>query len=156
MMRVAALLLMLGFSSGTAQSVASLESQVLSLLNAARAEGVNCRGGGGGVKLPPLKYDATLAQVAKRHALDMGRAGFLSHYYQGIGPRVRLARAGYDYLRMSEIIFKGASSSPEQAVRWWLWSPTHCRAVMNPYYVEFGAGLSVAGNAWAVELAQPR
>ncbi|MCL6526298.1 MAG: CAP domain-containing protein [Thermaceae bacterium] len=151
------LLLGLGIGPlGLAQSVASLESQVLSLINTARAQGTACRGGGGGVALPPLRYDPTLAQAAKRHALNMGRVGFLSHYYQGMGPRVRVARAGYAYLRMSEIIYKGNSLSPQQAVRWWLWSPVHCRAIMNPYYQEFGAGLSPVGGAWAVELAQPR
>ncbi|MER3483442.1 MAG: hypothetical protein C4332_10135 [Meiothermus sp.] len=156
MVRLVAPLLILGFSLGMAQSVASSESQVMALINDARARGVVCRGGGGRLKLPPLRYDATLAQAAKRHALNMGRVGFLSHYYQGVGPRVRVARAGYDYLRMSEITFKGIGSSPARAVRWWLWSPVHCRAIMSPYYKEFGAGLSVAGNAWAVEMAQPR
>jgi uncharacterized protein YkwD len=103
-----------------------------------------------------LRYDATLAQTAKGHALNMGRYGFMSHYFRGVGPRVRVARAGYGYLRMSEIIFKGRNSDPARAVRWWLRSPVHCRAIMNPHYTEAGSGLSRAGNAWAVVLAQPR
>jgi uncharacterized protein YkwD len=86
----------------------------------------------------------------------MGRYGFMSHYFRGVGPRVRVARAGYGYLRMSEIIFRGRSSDPARAVRWWLRSPVHCRAIMNPHYTEAGAGLSKAGHAWAVVLAQPR
>lgn len=149
-------LMILGFSVALAQSTAQLESQTLSLINEARARGVACRGGGGGYILPPLRYDATLAQVAKGHALNMGRYGFMSHYFQGVGPRVRVARAGYGYLRMSEIIFKGRNSDPARAVRWWLRSPPHCRAIMNPHYTEFGAGLFRVGNAWAVVLAQPR
>lgn len=140
---------------GSAQA-ASLESQVLSLINDARARGVSCRGGGGGYRLPPLTYDATLARVALGHALNMGTKRFLSHYYQGIGPRVRVMRAGYAYTRMSEIIFKGSTPSPAKAVRWWLRSPVHCRAIMNPHYREFGAGLSRVGNAWAVVLARPK
>lgn len=140
----------------SAQSAASLESRVLSLINQARAQGVACRGGGGGVSLPPLVYNATLANAAKAHALNMGYKGFMSHYYQGVGPRLRVARAGYSYLRMSEIIFKGGTKSPERAMRWWLHSPVHCRAIMNPYYKQFGAGLSLVGNAWAVEMAMPR
>lgn len=150
------LLLAACLSLGLAQTTAQLESQVLSLLNDARARGVACPGGGGGYRLPALRYDATLAQAAKGHALNMGRHGFMSHYFRGVGPRVRVARAGYGYLRMSEIIFKGRNSDPARAVRWWLRSPVHCRAIMNPYYTEFGSGLSRVGNAWAVVLVQPR
>jgi len=86
----------------------------------------------------------------------MGNKGFLSHYYQGVGPRTRVATAGYAYTRMSEIVFKGRTSSPQRAMRWWLRSPVHCRAIMNPYYLEVGAGLSKVGNAWSVILARPR
>jgi len=150
------LIFLSGLSFALAHSTAQLESQVLSLLNDARARGVICRGGGGGHRLPPLRFDATLARVAKSHALNMGRYGFMSHYFRGVGPRVRVARAGYSYLRMSEIIFKGRNSDPARAVRWWLRSPEHCRAIMNPYYTEFGSGLSRVGNAWAVVLAQPK
>ncbi|MDX2007744.1 MAG: CAP domain-containing protein [Meiothermus sp.] len=143
-------------SLALAQTTAQLESQVLSLINSARARGVYCRGGGGGVVRPPLRYDPTLAVAAKSHAVNMGTRGFMSHYFQGVGPRLRVARTGYRYLRMSEIIFKGGTSSPARAVRWWLNSPVHCRAIMSPYYTEFGSGLSRVGNAWAVVLAQPR
>ncbi len=148
--------MVLGFSVAIGQSTAQLESQVLSLLNAARARGVICPGGGGGYRLPPLHSNATLANAARSHAINMGRYGFMSHYFQGVGPRMRVARAGYGYLRMSEIIFKGRNSDPARAVRWWLRSPVHCRAIMNPHYTEFGSGLSRVGNAWAVVLAQPR
>ncbi|WP_299429913.1 CAP domain-containing protein [uncultured Meiothermus sp.] len=150
------LLLAACFPFALSQTTVQLESQILSLINEARARGVACRGGGGGYRLPPLRYDATLAQTAKGHALNMGRYGFMSHYFRGVGPRVRVARAGYGYLRMSEIIFKGRNSDPARAVRWWLRSPVHCRAIMNPHYTEAGSGLSRAGNAWAVVLAQPR
>ena len=143
-------------SLGLAQTTAQLESQVLTLINNARARGVYCRGGGGGVVRPPLRYNPTLAVAAKRHAVNMGTRGFMSHYFQGVGPRLRVARTGYQYLRMSEIIFKGGTSSPGRAMRWWLNSPVHCRAIMNPYYTEFGSGLSRVGNAWAVVMAQPR
>ncbi|MDT7919208.1 MAG: CAP domain-containing protein [Meiothermus sp.] len=103
MKRLCWLLIALGFPA-SAQPAARLEEQVLSLLNEARARGVACRGGGGGYSLPPLRYEVTLAQAAKSHALNMGRYGFMSHYFRGVGPRVRVARAGYGYLRMSEII----------------------------------------------------
>ena len=132
------------------------EAQVLRLLNSARARGVACRGGGGGISLAPLRYDPTLRRAAKAHAVNMANNGFMSHFYRGIGPRTRVLRAGYRYSRMSEIIYKYAGrSSPASAVRWWLRSPVHCRAIMNRYYSEFGAAYGGSG-AWAVVMARPR
>jgi uncharacterized protein YkwD len=132
------------------------EAQVLRLINSARARGVSCRGGGGGMSLAPLRYNPTLRRAAKTHALNMANYGFMSHYFRGIGPRTRIIRAGYRYSRMSEIIYKySGRSSAASAVRWWLHSPVHCRAIMNRYYREFGAAYGGSG-AWAVEMAQPR
>jgi uncharacterized protein YkwD len=134
----------------------SSEAQVLRLINSARAQGVSCRGGGGGVSLAPLRYNPTLRRAAKIHALNMANHNFMSHYFRGVGPRTRAIRAGYRYSRMSEIIYKySGRSSPASAVRWWLRSPVHCRAIMNRYYREFGAAYGGSG-AWAVEMAQPR
>ena len=132
------------------------EIQVLQLINQARARGTRCAGGGGGVRLGPLVFNSTLRVTARRHASNMNAYGFVAHYWRGVGPRTRVARAGYRYLRMSEIIYmfrtRGGASS---AVRWWLRSPVHCRAIMNPYYTQFGAGYG-GGGAWVVILAQPR
>ena len=133
-----------------------LEVQTLQLINAARARGVACRGGGGGRSLGPLAYSPTLRLVSLRHAQDMARNNYIAHYRYGVGPRTRVARAGYRYLRMSEIIYMFRSrGAPQDAVRWWLRSPVHCRAIMNPYYTTFGAGYGGSG-AWTVVLAQPR
>ncbi|MER3481226.1 MAG: hypothetical protein C4327_12355 [Meiothermus sp.] len=129
-----------------------LEGRMLALINEARAQGVRCAGGG----LPALRYSRALAIAAQHHANNMGQQRFLSHYYQGVGPRARVIRVGYRYLRMSEIIFKGYGNDPRKAVRWWLRSPVHCRAIMNPHYRELGVGFSSLGGAWAVVLAQPR
>jgi uncharacterized protein YkwD len=133
-----------------------IEVQVLRLINSARARGVSCRGGGGGVSLAPLRYNPTLRRAAKAHAFNMANHNFMSHYFRGIGPRTRVVRAGYRYSRMSEIIYKySGRSSAASAVRWWLRSPVHCRAIMNRYYTQFGAAYGGSG-AWAVEMAQPR
>ncbi len=138
-----------GASSGT-------EAQVLSLINSARARGVSCRGGGGGVTVPALRYDPVLRLAAKAHAFNMANHNFMSHYFRGIGPRTRVTRAGYRYSRMSEIIYKySGRSSAASAVRWWLRSPIHCRAIMNRYYTEFGAAYGGSG-AWVVEMTQAR
>jgi uncharacterized protein YkwD len=134
----------------------SSEAQVLSLINSARARGVSCRGGGGGVRVPALRYDPVLRRAAQAHALNMANHNFMSHYFRGVGPRTRVARAGYRYSRMSEIIYKySGRSSAASAVRWWLRSPVHCRAIMNRYYTEFGAAYGGSG-AWVVEMTQAR
>lgn len=131
------------------------EIQVMQLINAARARATRCAGGGGGVRLGPLSFNPTLRATALAHAADMRNYNFISHYWRGVGPRTRVARAGYRYLRMSEIIYMYAGRGrPEDAVRWWLRSPVHCRAIMNGYYTSFGAGYG-GGGAWDVILAQP-
>lgn len=140
-----------GFGTSSAGEV-----QVLQLINAARARGTRCAGGGGGERLGPLAFNRTLRLTAKGHASNMNAYGFVAHYWRGVGPRTRVARAGYRYLRMSEIIYMFRTRpSAASAVRWWLRSPVHCRAIMNRYYTQFGAG-QAAGGAWVVILAQPR
>jgi uncharacterized protein YkwD len=139
-----------GYGASTANEI-----QVLQLINAARARGTRCAGGGGGVRLGALSYNPTLRVTALAHAANMRRYNFISHYWRGVGPRTRVARAGYRYLRMSEIIYMYAGRGrPADAVRWWLRSPVHCRAIMNRYYTRFGAGYA-GGGAWDVILAQP-
>ena len=124
-------------------------SQVMALINQARASGVRCAGGGG-VRLSTLRSSTVLAVAARGHASNMNSFGFVAHYFRGVGPRSRVVRAGYRFSRMSEIIFKG-SNGASGAMRWWLHSPVHCRAIMNPYYRDFGA--AVVGNAFVVEMA---
>ncbi len=127
-------------------------STALSLINTLRVSGASCRGGGG-VRLGALRYAPTLARAAYQHALDMGRKRFVSHYYRGVGPRTRVAKAGYRFSRMSEIIFLGGGGA-SRAVRWWKNSSVHCRAMTNPHYTEFGA--AQYNGAWVVVMARPR
>jgi uncharacterized protein YkwD len=119
------------------------------LINQARASGVRCAGGGGR-RLARLGFNNLLTLAAQSHAANMSRYGFVSHFFRGVGPRSRVPRVGYRFSRMSEIIFKG-SGGASRAMRWWLHSPVHCRAIMNPYYREIGT--AVVGNAFVVELA---
>jgi uncharacterized protein YkwD len=124
-------------------------AQVMALINGVRASGVRCAGGGG-VRLSKLNSSGVLTRAARDHAANMRRYGFIAHYFRGVGPRSRVVQAGYKFSRMSEIIFKG-SNGASAALRWWLHSPMHCRAIMNPYYRDFGA--AVVGNAFVVEMA---
>jgi uncharacterized protein YkwD len=83
----------------------------------------------------------------------MGSKRFVSHYYKGIGPRTRVVRAGYNFSRMSEIIFLG-NGGASRAVNWWKNSRVHCQAMMNRNYTQVGAGYS--NGAWVVVMARPK
>ena len=137
--------------SGFAQA-ASPETRVVAQINALRTSATRCNGAGG-VKIGSLRWNNTLAKAARVHALHMGSKRFVSHYYQGIGPRTRVARAGYRYSRMSEIIFLGNGGS-SKAVNWWKGSRVHCWAMTNASYTEVGA--AQYNGAWVVVMARPK
>ena len=153
------LALTLASAAGAPAAPSALEQHALALINDARTRGVACPGGGGGRRLPALRFDPTLRSAALAHATDMGRRRYLSHFAPGgTGPRDRVRRAGYSFSNMSEIIYKhsvvgGTATSP---VRWWLRSAVHCRAIMNPVYTQAGVGYSSAGKSWTAILARPR
>lgn len=150
-MRLFILILFLLVSSlADAKSVA--EARVVSLINTFRASGARCNGAGG-VRLSAMRWNNTLAKAARTHALNMGSKKFVSHYYQGIGPRTRVTRAGYSYSRMSEIIFLG-NGGASRAVNWWKNSRIHCWAISNPLYTEVGA--AQYNGAWVVVMARPK
>ncbi len=142
---LACVLALFSFADARGRSSTTL----LSLINQTRVSGLRCAGGGG-TRVTSLRFNARLAVAAQGHAANMNRYGFVSHFFRGVGPRSRVPRAGYKFSRMSEIIFKG-SGGAARALRWWLHSPVHCRAIMNPYYRDIGA--AVVGNAFVVVMA---
>jgi uncharacterized protein YkwD len=136
---------------GAVEARGTPETAVMSLINAARVAGARCNGGGG-ARLSRLTFNPTLAKAADQHARNMAARGVVSHYFNGVGPRTRVVRAGYNFSRMSEIIFMG-SGSASRAVRWWQNSRVHCQAMMNRYYTQVGAAYH--GGAWVVVMALP-
>jgi uncharacterized protein YkwD len=127
------------------------EAAVVSEINALRSTGARCNGAGG-VKIGTLRWNNTLTHAARVHAMNMGNKRFVSHNHNGVGPRTRVARAGYRYSRMSEIIFLGDGGS-SKAVNWWKKSGVHCRAMTNALYTEVGA--AYYRGAWVVVMARP-
>ncbi len=123
-------------------------------INAARANAVRCADGSGGTRLPALLWESQLAPVALGHARNMDARKIISHTLDGLGPRDRVTRAGYNFLRLSEIIYQGSHANSAEAVRWWLNSPVHCHAIMNPYYKRMGVGVS--GGSFVALLVQPK
>jgi len=130
--------------------------QVLFFLNDARQLGMPCPGGQVSQNLGWLESDETLNQVAQRYAERIAETGLISHQIDGTTPRERVEQAGYAYVRLSEIIYKGRSDDPLEAFGWWLGSPPHCAAIMNPAYRAVGIGFAREGRAWVILLAQPK
>lgn len=150
-MRFLILILVLLVSS-LADARSSLGARVLAQINALRTTGARCNGAGG-ARLAALRWNNTLASAARQHAVHMGSQRFVSHFYRGIGPRTRVARAGYSFSRMSEIIFLGGGGA-SGAVKWWKNSRIHCLAMTNPLYTE--AGAAYFNGAWVVVMARPK
>jgi uncharacterized protein YkwD len=149
-MRLLIVFFFLFSSLGVARS--SAETRVVAQINALRSSGTRCNGAGG-VKIGTMRWNNTLARAARVHAINMGNKRFVSHYYKGVGPRTRVARAGYRYSRMSEIIFLG-NGGASRAVNWWKNSRVHCWAMTNPLYTEVGAAFY--NGAWVVVMARPQ
>jgi uncharacterized protein YkwD len=138
--------------SHNAEARGNPESQIMALINNVRTAGTRCNGAGG-VRLGRLTFNSKLAIAAENHARNMAARGVVSHFFAGIGPRTRVVRAGYNFSRMSEIIFMGGGNA-SRALSWWQHSRVHCTAMMNPAYTQIGAGYH--GGAWVVVMARPK
>jgi uncharacterized protein YkwD len=109
------------------------EQRVLELTNEARAKD----------KLPALKVNATLAQVARAHAANMAKQQKMEHVLDGKNPAQRVEKAGYDYRSVAEnlaVADKGATI--EQVHKGWMESKVHHDNLMSPKYDEIGIGLA--------------
>ncbi len=96
--------------------------------------------------LPPLQYDARLAQLAQRHACDMAQNGFFSHTGSGnvtFGERVRAA--GMRGCLMSENIAMGMRSS-DHAHRAWMNSRGHRQNILRRNNSLVGLGIATPRN----------
>lgn len=113
--------------------------QMLAEVNAARAVGRNC-GGEAKPAVPPLSWNAFLAQAAVNHAQDMSSRNYFSHSSpEGLMADARARALGYQYSALNENIGSGTSSVKEIMTAW-MNSPGHCRTIMDPAFKEMGAG----------------
>ena len=125
--------------SGVPSGNATLEEQVLVIVNQRRAMGANC-GGTNYAPTGPLVMNAQLQAAARGHSLDMGTRNFFDHDTpEGTTPFQRIAAAGYTGSPQGENIAAGnatAAATMEQ----WMNSPGHCQNIMNPQYRSIGVG----------------
>jgi uncharacterized protein YkwD len=131
----------------------SLRQMALDLANQDRAR----RG------LSTLRADALLSKAAQRHAEDMLRRGYFSHYSpEGRTPTDRFLAVGGRNGAGENLFMLRDSSLPRTGVglnrlalfeRGWMGSPGHRRNLLDRRYGRFGFGLAVSGDRlYAVQL----
>ncbi|MCU0727559.1 MAG: CAP domain-containing protein [Planctomycetes bacterium] len=126
-----------------------MEARTLSAANGVR------RGAG----LPDLRPRRDLTEVARRHALDMARRGYLAHITpEGTGPGDRARKAGVVYSAFAENLarVKHSDAPEELAVSGWVESPTHRRNLLDERgtgYIYTGVGVARAPDG-TVHIAQ--
>lgn len=91
-------------------------------------------------KVPTPALSGQLSEVARSHALDMIENGFFAHFSPRSGSvEDRLARRNIRYRRVRENL--AASSTPRDAVRQWLESPSHRENLLAVDVNRLGVGL---------------
>jgi uncharacterized protein YkwD len=113
---------------------ADLETQMLALVNKERTE----RG------LPPVKADAELTQVARKHSVDMFARGYFSHYTpEKKDPFDRMRTAGVKFLTAGENLALGRTLKicHEGLMN----SPGHRANILNPSFGRLGIGIMDGG-----------
>ena len=133
---------------------ALLESQVVEVVNARRAEGADC---GGRIfdPAPPLVMDDAAREAARCHSLDMATQDFFSHTgSNGSNFSQRLFEAGYVGRPTGENIAAG-SNTAEHVVGRWMVSTGHCRNIMTASANEIGVGFVIhRPSQWTIYWTQ--
>ena len=125
------LALVLALATGPAQA-GTPESQVLSLINQARAE-AGC---------PALVPDPALTRAARVQSQGMALDDYFGHRDpQGHGFAWRARAQGYAYRWIGENIAAGQPSAAA-VVQDWLQSPAHRRNILDCRYVETGIAMT--------------
>lgn len=153
--------ILLLFSGGLLFAQSSKEAAVefdkremLEQVNEARMEKRRC-GGTRHAAVPPLTWNAKLAQAAQKHANDMAENNFFGHEGSDKSSLVdRIEREKYQWRAVGENVAMG-QRSVVQVVEGWLESPGHCSNIMNGDFTEMGAALSHDGKYWVQVFAAP-
>ena len=139
---------------------AQVESEVLRLVNEARAQPRRC-GRVAYPAAPPLTLSPLLSRVANNHSTTMAARDDLGHDDpDGSTPADRVRRAGYAAGLVGENVASGVGTATE-AVQGWLASPGHCSNIMDVRFTEMGvayvaAQYRAAGIYWTQLFAKPR
>jgi uncharacterized protein YkwD len=116
---------------------------ILDAVNAARAVPRTCGEQAFGAA-PPVAWNDALGAAALAHSRDMATRRHMAHEgSDGSQVGTRATRTGYDWRLVGENIAAGQTSARE-AVDGWIESPGHCANLMNPSFVEMGAGYAIS------------
>ena len=122
------------------EALAGPEAELFARVNQVRAEH----------QLIPLKASPQLAQVARAHAEDMARRGYLAHESpEGLNPLQRATAAGVSGFRLlAENIGSSTVSGDrvEAIVTEWMRSHDHRENVLNPAFNTAGVAVVQAPN----------
>lgn len=109
--------------------------------------------------VPALRWQAALADSARRYALELSARDRLDHVGAGGATlRTRLREAGY-VMRVAGENLAGGPEVLDEALAQWLASPAHCENLMVADFQEFGlacvAGPGRLQRYWVLQLAAP-
>lgn len=114
----------------------STASQVISLVNAARAD-AGCG---------PVAADGALTAAAQAHSADMAAGDYFSHTSKdGRTFADRIRAAGYSGGALAENIAAGQSSAAS-VMAGWMDSPAHRATILNCSYRHIGVGVAQGGS----------
>lgn len=143
-----------------AHAQTNAEAHLLARLNEVRTQGVTCPGSGRRPAASALGSSVPHAQAARLQSGYMAATGQVTHTGAGgSSVRVRAASTGVNATSVTEIVFMGSGLDPEQAMRWWLGSATHCYWMTEGRYTHAGTSITqgARGTAYVIVLSsQPR
>lgn len=109
------------------------EEQILKLTNEARTK----------EKLPPLKPNPLLFQVARSYSAVMARHQKCEHFLEGTKPNERVKAAGYRYHHTGENLAWGQNLAIAEVFEGWMKSPKHRENILRKEFSEIGLGCAV-------------
>jgi uncharacterized protein YkwD len=131
---------------GGAQRGQSVEQRIFQAINQVRQEN----------KLPPLKWQAKIAEAARSHSRRMTTKRFFSHEDPELrGPGNRLSAVGIAWRLCGENIFEeyGETDPARAAVRGWMQSSGHRRNILTRGFTDTGIGVAM-GHDGAYTITQ--
>jgi uncharacterized protein YkwD len=108
------------------------EQKIFDLTNQARKE----------EKLPALKLNQVLCEVARAHSANMAKQKKMSHELDGKDPSARIKAAGYQASFGGENIGLTEESGPDIVFKRWMESKPHKANILNVKPTEFGIGMA--------------
>ncbi|MCI0683132.1 MAG: CAP domain-containing protein [Gemmataceae bacterium] len=122
-----------GGKNGTAPKLNADEQNLLELTNAERDK----------EKLPPLKANPILTQLARAHSRNMAKQEKLDHELDGKSPFDRLKEAKYEFQRAAENVAQNSDqASTADIMKLWLDSEPHRANILGEGFTEIGIGIA--------------